>query len=252
MKKSGIALGLVVAMCAFGVVAAPALAFGKFRASIKGQTISEATPGFAKGHGEVEFARLGPYTIECPKIKDSGMVVSEESESFFTEILFNKCTTVSHPKGGVGVEEIKQIHFKLGMEFLSNFSAKVGEGESEVRITAPSEVSFKAGPSKCVVTIPEQTLSTHGEAGVPENEEEMEERPGAIEKYGEFRKRLDFTIDLKHLHAELTPNSHCRYEEGSEEGKFNPETGMVEWFGSVFEGNLEEITLKNGNVWFEE
>jgi hypothetical protein len=262
MRKSGIALalGLVAAVCAYGVVAAPALAFGKFYASIKGQTL-ETEPGTAKGHGEVERLKLGPYKIECKRVKDKGKVDSEgPSESFFTEVKVSGCETVTKPGGGSGIEEIKHLNVTLAMEFLSNFSAKVGEGESEVKIVHPSAVEFKASDSKCVVVIPAQSLplkqkeGVEYEAAVPETEVEgpFVEGTGKYAQFGEFRKRLAFAIDLKKLKTEIEPNSKCRYHEESEEGKFNPETGFVEFGSGIFEGDLEDITLKNGSVWFEE
>lgn len=262
MRKSRIALGLVVAACAFGVVAAPALAFGKFHASIKGQTLSEGTPGTVKGRGEVERFVIGPYMVKCPRgIKAQGNVISEEFESFFTEITFGTCEARSKPEGGSGgkIREVKKVHFKLAMEFLSNYSAAAGEGESEIRIKYPSEVSFKAGGSQCIVIIPAQSIplkqkpDVEYESAVPETEEELLEGRHAIEKYGEYRKWLDFEIDLKRLRAKLKPNSKCVYEEEEPgEGKYNPETGYVEWSYGVFEGDLEEMKLKKGNVWFEE
>lgn len=258
MRKTGIALAFAVAACASGVVAAPALAFGTFRASIKGQTL-ETEPGMAKGRGEITKLRLGPYNIECPKgFLAHSMVNQEASESFFTEVSFKTCTSVSRPVDGSGIEEIKSIRFNLGMEFLSNYSAKVGEGESEARIVKGSSVEFKDGAGKCVVVIPEQPLPLKQKAGVeyeaavPETNEELLEHRAAIEKYGEYRKRLSFALDLRKIKSKLKPNAKCRYKEGSEEGKFNPETGYVEFTGGIIEGTLPEVTLKNGNLWFEE
>ena len=262
MRKTRIALGFVVAVCALGVVAAPALAFGKFYASIKGQTISEENPGTAKGHGEVQRLKLGPYVLEeCKELKDKGKVISEgPSESFFTEVSF-RCKAKSSPKGtGSGIEEIKKVHFILAMEFLSNFSAKYGEGESEVRVKKPSSVSFKASNSKCVVVIPAQSWplkqkpGEEYEAALPETQEEgpFAEGSSKFGRFGEFRKRLNFTIFLKSIKTEIEPNAKCRYQEGSEEGKYNPETGKVNFPRGYFEGDLEGITLNNGSVWFEE
>jgi hypothetical protein len=260
MRKTGVALAVAVASCAFGVVAAPALAFGTFRASIKGQTL-ETEPGVAKGHGEVEGLRLGPYTIECPKpVKATSKVNWEQNEAFFTELAFKECETVTKPKEGRGIEEIKKLHLTLAVEFLSNFAAKIGEGEGEVRIKNESSVTFKAGSSKCVVIIPAQSLpfkqkeGVEYEAGVPETEEEGPFEAGThkFEKYGEFRKRLAFAIDLRRIKTKVEPNSRCRYDNESEEGKYNPETGYVEFGGGHFEGTLEEVTLANGSVWFEE
>ena len=90
------------------------------------------------------------------------------------------------------------------------------------------------------------------EAALPETEEEFPEKPKEIEKFGEFRKRLAFAINLKHLKTKIKPNAKCRYSEESEEGKYNPETGYVEFRQGIFEGDLERVTLNNGNLWFAE
>ncbi len=254
MRNLRMAFGLVVAVCAFGVVAAPALAFGKFYA---------LTTGPAKGKGEAETLKLGPYKITCEQpIKAKGQVTSTEpAESFFTEVRFRDCETVVKPEGGTGIEEVKKIGLKLGMEFLSNYSAKVGEGESEAVIKPASEVSFEAHGGKCTVYIPEQRLplkqkeGVEYEAAVPETETiagPFEVGTGKYEKFGEFRTALSFTVDLKKIRSYITPSEKCRYEEESEEGKYNPETGNVEFTGGKFEGSLEEITLKNGSLSFEE
>jgi hypothetical protein len=254
MRKSRVALGIVVAVCAFGVVAAPALGFGKFYATGTGTT---------KGYGEVETLKVGPYKITCERlIRAKGKVTSTEpAESFFTEVKFHGCETVSKPAGGSGIEEIKKVGFKIGMEFLSNFTAKVGEGESEAVIKPGSEVSIKAHQSSCVVVIPEQRLplkqkeGVEYEAAVPETEVvdgPFEPGTGKYEKFGEYRTALDFTINLKKIRSYITPSAKCRYDEESQEGKFNPETGNVEFGGGIFEGDLEEITLAGGSISFEE
>jgi hypothetical protein len=253
MSKSKTALGLAVAVCAFGVVAAPALAFGKFYAS---------TTGTTKGTGEAETLKVGPYKITCEKpIKAKGQVTSTApAESFFTEVKFEGCETVVKPAGNSGIEELKKVGLKLGMEFLSNYSAKVGEGESEAVIRPASEVTFKAHGGKCTVVIPEQRLplkqteGTEYEAAVPETVDlagPFEEGTRQFEKYGEFRTGLSFEINLKKIRSYVTPNDKCRYKEESQEGKFNPETGNVEFNGGRFEGDLEEIALHGGDLSFE-
>ncbi|HTZ65320.1 MAG TPA: hypothetical protein VMB51_14545 [Solirubrobacteraceae bacterium] len=253
MSKSKTALGLAVAVCAFGVVAAPALAFGKFYAS---------TTGTTKGAGEAETLKVGPYKITCENpIKAKGQVTSTEpAESFYTEVKFRGCETVVKPAGGSGIEEIKKIGLNLGMEFLSNYSAKVGEGESEAVIKPGSEVSVKAHGGKCTVVIPEQRLplkqkeGVEYEAAVPETVDiagPFEEGTRQFEKYGEFRTGLSFEINLKKIRSYITPNDKCRYKEESEEGKYNPETGNVEFNGGLFVGDLEEIALQGGNLSFE-
>jgi hypothetical protein len=251
MSKSKTALGLAVAVCAFGVVATPALAFGKFHAEIPGRTISESEPGTAKAsEGEVEFLKVGPYRMEgCTGLGAKSKVIAEESESFYLELKFRGCEAVSKPKGS-NIEEIKKVSFNLGMEVLSNYSAKVGEGESEARIVEPSSVSFKAHQSKCVVVIPSQSLPLKQKEGV-EYEAAVPETEEGVRHAGPFRY-LNFEINLRKLRSYITPNDKCRYKEESEEGKFNPETGNVEFNGGIFEGFLGEVKLnEGGSLWFE-
>jgi hypothetical protein len=255
MRRSGIALGLVVAMCAFGVVAAPALAFGKFYASIKGRMLSEAEPGIATGHGRVEALRIGPYKVTCEKLSNTSKVISEgPSESFFTRVTFSACYVPYEPLSA----PVTPYRWTLPMEFLSKLSAKGDEGESEVRITEPVELRVVSG-NDCPVVIPVQSLrltqkpGAEYEAAVPETEEQLLKKPKQIEKFGEVRKRLAFAIDLKRLKSYIVFKRKCRYRESeSEEGRFNPETGHVEFNKGIFEGGLREVTLKEGNLWFEE
>jgi hypothetical protein len=106
--------------------------------------------------------------------------------------------------------------------------------------------------------IPVQSLRLKQEAGakyeaaVPETEEELLKKPKQIEDFGEVRKRLAFAIDLQKLKSYFVPNSKCMYKESEEGGKFNPETGRFEFNNGIWEGGLQGVTLKDGNLWFEE
>ena len=143
MKRTRMVLVLAVGVLTCGVLASPALAvkekpvFGKFRATVAGAT---------KGIGEADEMTLGPYKFEeCEKeLHSNGTVVLGESETFFQEVKFSKC--VATRNAGGGLKEAVFASFKLGMEFHSNGSLKLG----------PTSVTFGASNSACEVTIPVQ------------------------------------------------------------------------------------------------
>jgi len=276
MRRVRLILGLAVAVCAFSVLAAPAFAaepviFGKFIASITGKTVSEAEPGIVKGHGEVSELKLGPYKFTCEKeLKSKGKITSESSDTFFQEVRFTKCTSSRKLEEGLG-EEV-HASFTLGLEFHSNGSAELGEGESEVKILANSPVAVKASKSSCVVWIPAQTIPIQAEKK-PEKEYEAAgyftevekvEGKGLLKKFPDgVREKLDISMEFKKIETleKPPPVGGCTYSkveepEGSQ-GKYNParefnnEKGWIESKGGRLEAELEEIELKNGDLGFE-
>jgi hypothetical protein len=271
-----------VAVCALGAFAAPALAakekppviFGKFKANILGKTISPSEPASTKGHGSVSAMRLGPYTFTgrklpgekfgpiCEKeLKSTGMVDSESSDTFLQYIKFNKC--IAYRKLGAGVEEEVKVHFKLGIEYHSNFSAVLGEPEtSEVMIKPGSTVSFKGRKSFCVVTIPQQYIPIQAQAK-PEKEyeaasysTETETLEGSkAKKYKEgIEEKLNIEMEFKKIETYIQTTPECVYNKennGGNEGKYNKDTGRIEFDNGNLEAELEEITLKHGSIGFE-
>jgi len=266
-----IVLGAAVAVCALGVLSAPAFAiktpiiFGKFVASAAGQT---------KGHGEVSEMRLGPYVFTgknlgegkgfgpvCEnELKSKGNIAAPgESETFFQNVKFSKCFATR--RSGTS-EEAVAFHFELGMEFHSNHSAELGEGdEAELKITRPSTVKVKGSKSSCSILIPAQTIpiaaeknpNKEFEATSYTTEEEAVEGKGKEMKFGPIRKRLDIEMAFKKIVTieQLDPEKGCTNEKLEEGATFNPVNDTVEYRNGALEAELEEVTLKTGNISFE-
>jgi hypothetical protein len=104
------------------------------------------------------------------------------------------------------------------------------------------------------VILPNQTIPTNenlekeDEAAEYGKEQEKEEKfnlyPNGFkfEMFVEWHNKVTFYIPVE-------KNGSCKYtkEPG---GKFNPELNVIEYNG-FFEGELEEIKVKKGNIWFE-
>lgn len=267
MRRARIVLGLATAVCAFGALSVPAFAaapkeptiFGEFTASITGQTLSPEDPGVASGHGEVETLKLAGRTFECEKeMKSKALVTAERSSTFTTEIKLAKCYTEYPEGGGFYGKKYLKLKTPLLLEFHSNGSANAGGGEADVIIHEDS-ADVTLSHSKCSFEIPDQTIPLKA---VAKPEEEYEDATyetesesvegGKLKKYPSgFHEELDITMEFKGIKTLEKPNETCYYKKG-EEGKYNPETGYVEIGGGVFEGELEEIKLKGGNIGFEE
>jgi hypothetical protein len=240
MRRTRMVLALAMGVLACGVIASPAFAvkekpvFGKFRASVAGST---------RGIGEADEMTLGPYKFEeCEKeLHSNGTVVLGESETFFQEVRFSKC--IATRNGGGGLKEAVFASFKLGMEFHSNGSLRLG----------PTSVTFGASDSTCEVTIPAQWVpavaETKGEYKTFEDGQystSLEKLEGSQEKkFGEFRERLDIVWELKGITSTVKLTPTCKYE-GTH---LNP-SGEAEFSSGRMEGELEEVTLQAGNLSF--
>jgi hypothetical protein len=242
MRRTRMAVAFVAGALALGVLASPALAkekpvFGKFKATV---------PGTVRGIGEAEEMTLGPYHFEgCEKeLRSQGSVTLGESETFFQEVKFAHCEA-TRPGGG-GLEESVQASFTLGMEFHSNGSLKFG----------PSAVTFQASGATCEITIPPQWVPASAETekgqehlfeGIEYGTEKERTEGGAIKKFGEFRERLDIFWELKGINSTVKLTPECKYE-----GSHINAAGEAEFSNGKMEGELEEITLQNGNLAFVE
>jgi hypothetical protein len=240
MRRTSIVVALAVGLCALCVLASPAFAakekpvFGKFKAS---------TAGTVRGIGEAGEMALGPYHFEeCEKeLHSVGTVVMGESETFFQEVRFSHCEAIRNTGGGL--EEVVDASFTLGMEFHSNGSLKIG----------PSAVTFGATNSTCEVTIPPQWVpsaaETKGEEKLFEDvsygTEKEKLEGGPAKKFGEFRERLDIEWELKGITATVKLTPTCKYKGAHING-----AGEAEFSGGKMEGELEEVTLNNGNLSF--
>jgi hypothetical protein len=277
MIRVRVVLGLAAIACALGVLASPALAanakkqkepavFGKFTANLPGTPggITPATPATARGHGELTEISLagGALTItECGKeLKSTGKVEQESSETFFQNIVFSHCfAQVKLEKSGfVGRQKVNS--FTLGLEFHSNKSAVLGQGEeSEVKVVTPSSISVKIGKFPCTVIIPSQTVPSKA-ARKPEAEYEAatyetEKEPANIKKFPSgFQEKLDIEMEFNKVKSYLVPNPPgCEDQGGApiDEEEGSPYKGDAEYGKGHMELELEEITIKHGNLGFE-
>jgi hypothetical protein len=258
-----------VAVCALGVLSAPAFAkktkepvtFGKFVATASGAT---------KGHGEVEEMKLGPYTFTgknlgegkgfgpvCEKeLKSKGTVVAGESETFAQEVTFSKCYST---RTAGSSEEAVSFHFTIPMVFHSNGSVEADA--SEVEVTENTPVKVKGSKSSCELLIPKQTIPIKAEtrpeaeyeAASYETEEEATEGKHKIAIFGPIRKKLDIEMAFKRIVVieQLNPAKGCTNGKLEEGATFNPELDQVTYTKSKLEAELEEISMKNGNLSFE-
>jgi hypothetical protein len=273
MRRVRVVLGLAAAVCAFGVLAAPALAkkqkepavFGKFTASIPGHpgAISPATPATASGTGSVTEISLadGALTIkECRKeLKSTGKVESESSETFLQQIRFSHCYAQLKLEKSKFIGKEKVPNFTLALEFHSNKSAVLGEAdESEVKVVTPSSVFIKVGKFPCTVIIPSQTVPLKAEKK-PEHEYEAatyetELEPANIKKFPSgFQEKLDIEMEFNKVVSYLVPNPPgCEAEPGTpvNEDPESPYKGDAGYSKGHMELELEEITIKHGNVGF--
>jgi hypothetical protein len=272
MRSVRTALGLAAVVCAFGTFAAPALAkkpkppvvFGKFVASFPiTKSISPTEPALAKGHGELDVMSLADGALrieECDDVKSRGEVTAESSETFFQNVTFTHCLATI-PLGKGLTEQLPVPKFTLGMEFRSNKAVELGEGSvSETEIVRPSTVIIPIGKkSPCEVTIPEQIVP--GKAATqPEREYDAaayttEKEEANLKKFPlGYQEKLDISMEFVKVESWVKPNEHCVYAEG-EDGAFDstpgtPAYGYVVYHKGAFEAELEEITIKHGNLGF--
>lgn len=154
------------------------------------------------------------------------------------------------------------------MEFHSNGSAVVGEEEpGTVKIKGASTVVIPT-PSKkapCAVTIPEQTIPTKAktkpeeewEAAFYLTEKETVEGKKKLEEFPRgFYEELDIETEFSKVETWIKPNENCVDTKG-EEGAFDNEVGSPGYgYVTYGKGNLdieiEEITIKRGNIGWEE
>jgi len=265
MRSVRFVVGLVAAVCAFCAFVGAASAvekkafFGEFAASRVSGPITPSTPMQVKSkEGEVSELRLGPYTMENCKLSAKSNIDFERSRKYTTTLAFSKCETISSPGGHV--EEVKKVHFKLGVQFDANRSAQVGE-EGGFTIVKGSTVEFKIGQSKCVLSIPNQYIPPASqehpekeyEAAEYETEEEETEK---LKTYPSgFKNSVNIFMEFKKVHSNLILNERCRWKEheggGEEEGKLN-EKGEVEFKNGKLEAELTELTGMKGEFEFDE
>jgi len=167
MRHRRKSIGLVVAVCAFALIATPALAH-EFTASKEGKT-----------HGAVESEQLfkfGPFKIVCEKASAKGLAAAGGSSTYATAVKFSKCGTLV--KFGSGNHETKLgTHWltPLSIEYHANGFVETGNGELEevegkaVISGGSAELKVNTGKtlelekSECNISWPEQTIPLKAE-----------------------------------------------------------------------------------------
>ncbi len=260
MRSVRMILGLSLALCACGVLAASAFAakeptiFGEFTASIPGGTISAGTPAtFKAKEGSAGEIKLAATTIECGKLTGKGQVTAERSSSLSAVLTFSQCYYIDKEPGGRIVKH--KLTIKLPITYHSNGSAELGnEVEEEV---GPAAVGIKSSHTPCVITIPHQQVPVKVKPEGSEFASYFPEFVGVTGKKNEElfplgKEQLEIDMEFKDIQTTVqTAPGKCEYskEEGS---KFNKETGVIEYGGGKIEGELDEINISKGNIGFEE
>jgi len=276
MRAFRIMLGLAATLCAFGVSAVPALAhpekpkaiFGKFIANypLSPGAITPTSQASDRGLGSVEEINLAddglvitktePGKLSGCTVKSKGKVESESSDKFFQAITFSKCYATKG-FGKHGEEKVKLKKFNIDFEYSSDGALKVGEGEGEIKIVSKSALSIPVGKNVCTVVIPEQTLPA--KALIKEEEYESAEYETEVnhevnlKKFpAGFQNKLDIEMHFKKIETWVKPVPGCEQPGGAlDETPETPAFGYDVFNKGNIEMELEEITIKNGNLGFE-
>ncbi|HTW41318.1 MAG TPA: hypothetical protein VMD79_03275 [Solirubrobacteraceae bacterium] len=178
-----ITVGVIAALCAAALGAAPALASTPVQhhflanASKKGvaRTFTETEPGELLGasEGPQEFD-FSPFAIVCDSATSKGAITSNDSDTIFETVKYSECTTNSVKIGNKTVEGVRVKFGPVQYEYNANGFLETGsESESTVRLVNPGSVLIKIKElGKCLIEWEAQTLP-----------EKAEEKPGKV--YGD-------------------------------------------------------------------
>jgi hypothetical protein len=273
MRGLRITLGLVAALCALCALAVPAGA-SQFTASRAPKPLSETEPGPTKGVGigsttlggterNQEF-KFGPFHIYCA-VKSSAKTIGEGavswngSQTFSTELTFQKCLTKANYEGFIAGTKTA---FNLNSEkkpqpvkfvYHVNGVAELGTGvtASEVEVGSGA-ATFTIGNKVCKINWPRQIVpaksvkapeETYSAATYSVNEVPVEEK--LMKKFpGGFQQKLVIANEFKGM--------EWSFEEGQclGEGGFEEATKREEGKTALYRGTLDE-ELKGGNLGFE-
>jgi hypothetical protein len=274
MRKFSLAVGLAAIACTF-LATTSALAHN-FTASRLPKPISESEPGKTKGVGiaseglEAERNqkfKFGNFEILCTAVAHAntpaeGAVTWETSQTFATEVKYQKCLTKAHFGTFIGglrtsfnynpetkkSEPVKYVYHVNGF-------AELGTGEtvSEVEVGS-GDATFKIAGKMCKISWPSQTVPAaavkkpEGEfsAAVYSNNFVPVESTLANQKKfpSGFQQRLIITNDFRGMKWAYT-EGQCVGEGGFEEG-----ASKEEGTGATYKGALEEQVI-GGNLGFE-
>jgi len=277
MRSLKITTGLATAAVLLAVSATPALAtkekpkvfFGHFTASKFGQTISPTSTVTAKGKGTISTFKVGPLTLECATksgftLGAKAVIEAERSSNFKTDVKISGCKTkLKFGSGGVLEDATVSFGKGLAMEFHANGSAALGNPTGEVKILETVPVQVKVAGHKCKLFIPAQDVPSK-DLTKPEKEYEAASYGTSKElleekfwkKYPSHEKeRLEISWEMKKIRSYVPVEpGKCEYDKGTE-GLYEPEgeglPNRVEFKSGVFEAELEEFEIKNGELGFD-
>jgi hypothetical protein len=225
--------------------------FGEFVASRVSGPITEAEPAHFSGHGEVdELTNIGGFKLQECSMKAKGNVTQERSTTFFASLAI-KCSTFLTPEGEGKTKIKKTVKFHLGVEFKANHSAEVGQpNEGEFNIVEGSGAISKISSTKCKVEIPAQAVPIKAGQDPEEFSEFEAVQGGKLKTYPSgFHDTLFLFWEFHKIKSRLIVDGEaCQHPEG---GKIL-ENGNVEYGNGSFEGELEEVGIKKGNLAFVE
>lgn len=268
MRTLKITVALAAIACVVAALASPALAkevafFGEFHANVpSGGPVTPSTPVEAKTkEGELGAMFLGgkeetgPFAFTCEKLtSDAKKVEAENSQTFRTEIKFIKCKAQRRLVGHIVEEVPVKMQKGFEMEFHANGLDELGKSEGENHIVKGTQMEIRLKGGACKVILPNQTIPTSGnlekEAETAEYGKEFEKEEKLKLYPNGFKFELNVFWENKVVfYIPVEKNGSCQYSK-EPGGKFNPELNVIEYKG-FFEGELEEIKVKKGNIWFE-
>jgi hypothetical protein len=248
-------LGIVVAMCACAVTAAPAMAGPVFKATAVGKEFTETEPGKGRTHSleepeNVQNWRFGPFHIQCPLAVGHGKVSAEQSKTFYEEVEFKKCFAIAKLAGNPE-EEIHlpaYFHGPVDIEWHANRWAEIGsESESELMILNSQTIVAGVPDLKCRINLPAQKVPVKA-AKEPEGEKfsSVTYENTEVEKLGPkgeklkafpsgFQKQVIIKSDLKGMEYFLEGGQCENF--ATQDGTKGQYHGLLKAF--VIGGNLE-------------
>ncbi|HMD51188.1 MAG TPA: hypothetical protein VKG62_00625 [Solirubrobacteraceae bacterium] len=155
MKSVKTTIGMLTAVCALGMMAAPAMA----------QEFN-STGGATKGVSEEEQSfKLGPFKIHCERAVSKGTATAGLSKTISDEVKFSKCLT----EAKIGSNPIwlkTDFGSPLAIEYHANGFVEIGseiEGAAAVASIGGGAIEVKIGAIGCTIEVPKQTVPTKAE-----------------------------------------------------------------------------------------
>ena len=170
MRKTGMVVGLAVALCMFAVAAVPAMGH-QFVASKPGKLVGKGfneIPKVEKGSGEfreynperMQQWHFGVFQIDCYRATIKGVLTEKETNVLTFNTKYGSCGW--YPKPTLDLHEpAKFAEEGITVEFHANGWVELLENGEEVEFKGkilPSSAYIKVGVHVCKIEIPAQTI----------------------------------------------------------------------------------------------